>query len=489
MSFLNIDELKQHTETWEDLFHVLMFYRKMIIVVMVITILSAYASLQLMTELYEAQSSLLVKLGRENTEVPDTLQTSSVYTTGVREEDINSEIQLLRSRELINYVVDEIGVDVLLSEPAKPEGIFKLIKYHTKRIAHWGKEQIVNLLIALNLKKEISNKDKLIRSLQRVIVIDRAKRSDVINISLRSPDPSMAVIIIEKYLSRYLQKHIEVRRNPDIKNFFDTQAEKYRDSLNAIEEDRESLKSNLNVSSVKEESTIVLKRLHKLYSEIQNLKNEIKLLNISDSEAPVKSDDKSEMGDPVAASTSTVLSIETIKKRITILRLEWVKLIRSYKLDSKPILNLDKEIAALENVLLRTLNTKINRLRTQASSLKIKLDSLNHADEKLSSVDREHKVAEESYFIYEKRREEARISDEMDLRRVSNITILEKPYVVAEPVYPRKLLIIGISIPLGLLLGIGLAIILEYFGNLVRKPRDITSIEGLNYIGKFHIDK
>jgi len=489
MSFLNLDELKGHTETWEDFLSTLVIYKGMIIIVMAVTVISAYVSLQFITELYEVQASILVKLGRENTEVRDTLQKSGVYTTGVREEDINSEIQLLRSRGLIRHVIDEIGLDVLLAKGPEPEGIFQSLKYYLKKVVGWGKQQAINVLIALNLKKEISDKDKLTKGLQKVIGIDRAKRSDVINISLRSPDPGLAVLILNKYLERYLERHIEVRRNPDIRSFFDSQAEEYRNRLSVIEENRESLKGDLRVSSIKDERGIILKRQHKLYGEIQNLKNEIRLLNIREGEKSKQAGKDDVDKDLAGPKNSTVSSIETIKKRITGLRLDRVKLIRSYKAESKPIINLDNEIASLEQLLLRTLNTKINRLKVNVSKLSNKLNTLNHADEELSAIDREHKVAEESYIIYEKRREEARISDEMDLRRVANITILEKPHVPAEPVYPRKLLIMGISIPLGLLLGIGMALLMEYFGNLVRKPGDITSIDGLNYLGTFHLTK
>jgi capsular polysaccharide biosynthesis protein len=52
-----------------------------------------------------------------------------------------------------------------------------------------------------------------------------------------------------------------------------------------------------------------------------------------------------------------------------------------------------------------------------------------------------------------------------------------------EPVYPRKLLIMGIVLPFGLILGISLALLLEYVSDRIETERDINSIEGMNFLG------
>jgi len=52
-----------------------------------------------------------------------------------------------------------------------------------------------------------------------------------------------------------------------------------------------------------------------------------------------------------------------------------------------------------------------------------------------------------------------------------------------EPVHPRKLLIMGIALPLGIVLGLALSLLQEYFDDTVRGRRDVIEIEGLNYLG------
>jgi len=60
-------------------------YALIIAAVFALTVVTAYGALNLMSELYEAQSSLLVKLGRENLDPPPTAR-NAVFSTGLRRE-------------------------------------------------------------------------------------------------------------------------------------------------------------------------------------------------------------------------------------------------------------------------------------------------------------------------------------------------------------------------------------------------------------------
>src|SRR5262249_44167407 len=75
--------------------------KTLLLVVFFATLLGAYGIGQLLTERYETTANVLVKLGRENTEVPATVQKGSVTTSGVRKEELQTEVQMLSSRNLI----------------------------------------------------------------------------------------------------------------------------------------------------------------------------------------------------------------------------------------------------------------------------------------------------------------------------------------------------------------------------------------------------
>ena len=138
-------------------------------------------------------------------------------------------------------------------------------------------------------------------------------------------------------------------------------------------------------------------------------------------------------------------------------------------------------------MLKRGLDRLAQELRGEADKIERELASLNHGEKELAALDREQGVAAESFQTYAKRLAEARISEALDLRRVSNVALLSAPVVSPEPVYPRKLLIVLISLPFGLTLGIALALLLEYLNDTIRDRRDLRGFPELPVLGRLRI--
>jgi capsular polysaccharide biosynthesis protein len=83
-----------------------------------------------------------------------------------------------------------------------------------------------------------------------------------------------------------------------------------------------------------------------------------------------------------------------------------------------------------------------------------------------------------------KRQADADVATELDRSRISNVSILTPPSPTLTPVYPRKLLIMGVLLPVGLMLGIGLALLMHYAGGAVGDPREIESALGIPCLGE-----
>jgi len=82
--------------------------------VMVTVTLGTY----LVAEIYRAKATLLVRIGRESVTLDPTAATGQVISLGQsRQSEINSELDILRSRELALRVVDAIGPQKFLTPP------------------------------------------------------------------------------------------------------------------------------------------------------------------------------------------------------------------------------------------------------------------------------------------------------------------------------------------------------------------------------------
>ena len=87
-------------------------------------------------ETYESRAALLVKLGRENITAPHVSPTSQqqIMYTGLRKEDLISEIEILTNRSIVEEVVEKLGTDFLYPKSARPETLLKKIKYVLKTL-------------------------------------------------------------------------------------------------------------------------------------------------------------------------------------------------------------------------------------------------------------------------------------------------------------------------------------------------------------------
>ena len=106
---------------WQDLIQDVLRHWLLIAIFFVFTTAGTYVTLQLMTPKYESTAALLVKLGRENMQVPNTVNAGSVFSSGVRAEEINSGVRDLDkvTQENASMVDESNAQGVALQQAAR----------------------------------------------------------------------------------------------------------------------------------------------------------------------------------------------------------------------------------------------------------------------------------------------------------------------------------------------------------------------------------
>lgn len=459
---------------YSELRRALANHRWLIVGVALGTVLTTFIALQFVTETYESSMQLLVKLGRENTEVPATVEKGGVMSTGIRKEEINTEIQLLTSRQLIEETIDKLGVAAFSFDPAPPQTLLQTLKYYAKRTWRWVRAQGSDALILLNLRKRFNEREKAILLVERALRVERKKDSDVIVVAVRLPDPVLATTLVDTLVQHYLDKHVEVRSDRNMAEFFKEQLVTLGDRLSQLDVGRRNIRDKHRISAVSEERGLVSQRLQALYRDIADTERELRLLGAGEVTGDV-------------ADLSSYPNFDTLKRRITELRIKRNELLNRYLDSAEPLMQVEREIAELEHTQRQGLTAMVGEQRRQAQFLEKRLTELNAGETELDRLERDRSVANQNYLTYAKRWEDARVVEKMDLMRVSNIAVLSPAARPIEPVSPRKLLILGISIPFGLLLGLGLALLLEYVNDKIRGPEDIPDHADVTFLGLMHL--
>jgi len=236
-----------------------------------VTLCTFYAS-----EVYRSDAKLLLHLGRENVSLNPTATTGQIISMGQsRKSEINSELEVLRSRALAEKVVDAIGVKAFL-EPASevsladttPIGIARnTIKDFCGKIRA-AVPKSMNLLQRLGLRKPLNARHKAVQSVMKNLDINVPEESNIISISYEAKSPKLAQQVVEKLINLYLEKHIAIHRASDPYQFFARERDQLRAGLTKIEQELRDLKNTLGIVSLNEQKSMVLNRLGTLRQEM-----------------------------------------------------------------------------------------------------------------------------------------------------------------------------------------------------------------------------
>ena len=89
------------------------------------------------------------------------------------------------------------------------------------------------------------------------------------------------------------------------------------------------------------------------------------------------------------------------------------------------------------------------------------------------------KEAEDNYQLYEKKQEEARIADQLDQNKITNVSVAEAPVPSQLPVRPNRALNLVLGIFLGAMVSIGSVIAAEFIREDIQSPRELEVLTGL----------
>jgi hypothetical protein len=122
---------------------------------------------------------------------------------------------------------------------------------------------------------------------------------------------------------------------------------------------------------------------------------------------------------------------------------------------------------------------------SELARIKQKLTTLEGDSEHLDSLQLQQQVDEENFRNYLQAVNDARVADDLDRQRISNIAIVQSPTVPAAPAKPRKLFILAAGFLLGLAAAIAATLLAEMADEAFSTADQIESALGLPVLGTF----
>ncbi len=313
----NMNDQINNQHSSRDVLYVL-FKHKTKIIFFFLAVMGIIGITTLLTpKIYQSEAKLFIKLGRETmSQNSDASGGHRISVSQSLESQINSEIEILKSKEVALKVVDNIGVDSFQenapqykprSSPVvvKLRQIFKFIKAIPEII-------ITNFLTHSDPYESITateKKEKAASQISNNLQVQIIGDSNVIKLSFESQSPRLSKDVLDQLIALYLEMHMKLLGTPESFEFFKKESIKFRMDLEATEKKIQELKNEIGsgyaTSSVNELNNVLYElklREQELLStfteisipvkeirrQIQKTENEIEAQLKSNNEAEVR---------------------------------------------------------------------------------------------------------------------------------------------------------------------------------------------------------
>jgi len=380
----------------------------------------------LSTPIYEATSLLLIKFGREYVYQDDVGGGGGGIVPRGRETLINSEIQILRSAEVVKGVVETMGVETLYPQLAlaPPPG------------------QPLDSIAAARVLGNLS--------------VRQVQDADVIQVSLRHTDPQVGARAVNLLVDLFKEKHLEAFGEPQATAFLEEKAAKASEELRGAEARLLEFQAQHPQFSLDDKDAILLRERSELETALRDVENQI-----------VAARQRSLTEDP---------AIPGAREELLRLRLQERKLLNTHNEDSRQVENVRREIALVEETLkaaeqdtsgrhrqeLGMLGARKESLQERLVAVESDLGSLPALSQRYRELERDVVAKEGSYERIQQRLEKARTSAEMDRQKIANISVIQPAYAPLQPVSPRPMLNLIAAVVVGSGIALGAALLAEH---------------------------
>lgn len=439
-------------------------HKALFAVVFLVTLAAVVAGTLMLTPLYEANAVVMVQLGREYSQQL-TVGGQPAILNRDPQAALNTELQILLSRDLTEAVVERLGVETLYP-----------------RLAESPESEEEKSLAA-------------VRRLGEAFTARLLPESSVIRLSLRHQNRLTAERALSTLYEEFRDKHFATFSDPQMLTFLEEKVTDYRARLDASEERlqrflQENEPLDLQADSGEAgggERARLEAELNQNVSRIAGLRHQLRFLAEERTRAPNKSE-----SDAIAQQSEM---IRNARLKLLDLQVEEERLLGTYSETSRPVTAIREQIKIVQDFLtkqetavgsgrlLETIGaeeTRLNaelqfelarggELKQQLATLDQERASLPERTRRYRELVRERDLNERYLNSYLAEQEKAGLTADLDREKIASISLIQKVRVGSEPVSPNKRLNVAVGAVLALILGTVAAIGAE----LIRGRRDV----------------
>lgn len=472
---------------------------------------------------FMSEGKMLIRLGRESLAMDPSVMGPAVTLSQDREEEINSEIHILKSLYLAERVVDRVGSRRMLglSEEEFEAAVAKAasaarVGPSSASVAPvpasgassgFGSERSQSPADPARAAGLAALRRQAVTRFTQDLKAEAESRSYVISVSSQAFDPAVAQETLQSLLDVYQERHIQVHRSQATPEFFEEQTARLETTLAQKEDELRSFRQRYDIGSIDRQKEILLAQISDLDRQVAEKSTLATASAAKLDRLAMSLRDTAQIRETQRTTGKANLAVDAIKQKLVELRLMESDARARYRPEAKNLGSIRERIRQAEAALaaeghgpaevtmalnptyqalllsqemesaeMKAQTAAKASLEGELANWREKLARLNALETEDRRLSREAESLRDEYVKYRDHLQRARINAALDLDKVSNVSVIQAPTLQPVPVKPKKLFALTLGLVLSLALGLGVAFIAEHLDESFKTHQDIERI-------------
>lgn len=435
------------------------------------------------TPLYESTAKIMILPKSTDELVISPGEDPRQYLTRqVSSQDINTEIELLKSDVVIKRLVAYYQQQETVPEQSR------------------GGNTKLNFFEKLKLtKKPLAGSEREIKSLFSALNVDPVFSSNMILISLESPYQNQVRVVLDRLLKTYLQYRNQTFSSVGNEAFYDEQKNYYSIKMDAATKKLEGFNRQFNIVNMESQTSANIELISIFQKQLKNLE-----LSIAEADAKISL----LKGGLTVDGDSFVLTREMrnmpviveLARGLVPLLIKRTEISKTFTKQSREYKQIDDQIRMLRGEIKResigvtrtdvmenkTLQIRRVLLAKKIDSLKEQSNLFQQKKQSHTALELDVEIARRNFLKYGEKKEDSRLFAKRDDSDLSNVVIAEPATTPKSPKSPNKILALEVSIILGFFAALILPFLLETVDHKLKTSDDVESILALPVVCSYN---
>jgi uncharacterized protein involved in exopolysaccharide biosynthesis len=424
---------------------------------------------------YSSQMKFLVQNTRGNVVITPERTTPTNVLSDVSETQVNSELEILHSHDVLDPVADPDWVKL-------PE--------------------------AQRTPAATRRHEKLITAFEHRFSTEIIRKTNIITVSVSADSPEKAHDDLERLSAAYLAEHRRLQRPSGASDFFKSEAERIRKDWDQASQRLVDFQQQHQIVSLPDRETALNTQITEHEQDLTSADASLRELDAKLAASALRLHDLPMRQTTVERVIPNQQSAEHLNTLLVELENKRTALLTNFKSSDRFVHELDEQIAttkaALNDAAVSTSREKstdvdpawqqLHNSRVQAeigrkqaavhrssvaselATLRQNLANTQELTVQFNNLEAQANQAKQNYELYAQKRDQAQIEDAMDEQKLINVAVAQKPTFSYVPVSPKPLSNAALGAVTSLFLAFCAIYLAESGRNTIATPRELDAL-------------